>query len=103
MEDLQQIEACRSKLPTTLPREVTEITMPLNCREWDWELRDHPDQKFREYIVNRIRNGFRVGFDYTTASCCSSGKKSAVSARATTNSEGLPSRGVCTREDPEAL
>lgn len=53
---------------------MNEITTPLNWREWDWELRDHPDQRFREYIVNGIRNGFHVGFDYTTAACCSSGK-----------------------------
>ena len=35
---------------------------------------DHPDQKFKEYVVNGIRHGFCVGFAYATASCRSAVK-----------------------------
>ena len=40
------------------------ITTPLHWQEWDKSLTDHPDQQFRSYIVNGIRYGFRVGFNY---------------------------------------
>jgi len=36
---------------------------PLNWWEWDKFLRQHPGQHFQNYIVNGIRQGFRLGFD----------------------------------------
>ena len=34
-----------------------------HSREWNLELRDHPDPVLRHYILNGIWNGFRIGFD----------------------------------------
>ena len=34
----------------------------------------HPDRRFKEYIVDGIRRGFRVGFNYAAASCHASGQ-----------------------------
>ena len=73
-EDLQQIDACRPELLTRLPHAMNEITTPLDRREWESALAGHPDQKFREYVVNGILNGFRIGFNYTNTACRKSGK-----------------------------
>ena len=32
-------------------------------REWIEELKDYPDAEFRGYILNGIKNGFRIGFN----------------------------------------
>ena len=32
---------------------------------WEQVLANHPDHQFRDYVVNGIREGFRVGFDYS--------------------------------------
>ena len=53
---------------------MSDVLTPLDWQEWESAVADHPDQKFKEYVVNGIRHGFRVGFDYATASCPSSVK-----------------------------
>ena len=35
--------------------------------EWNKVLETHPDYEFRAYILNGIRNGFRIGFDRSIA------------------------------------
>lgn len=64
MDDLLQFEECRSATPRHLPPQMEFVTTPLNWREWDSSLASHPDQQFRAYVVNGIRFGFRIGFDY---------------------------------------
>ena len=32
---------------------------------WERNLQSHPDRDFRQYVVEGIRNGFRIGFDYS--------------------------------------
>ena len=49
-----------------LPERLGRINTPLSWSEWDRALGSHPDQRFRRYIVEGIRYGFRVGFDYQT-------------------------------------
>ena len=68
MDDLLQLERCRSTTPSRLPPQMEMVSTPLDWREWDRSLASHPDQRFRSYVVNGIRFGFRVGFDYN-ASC----------------------------------
>ena len=68
MDDLLQLERCRSITPSCLPPQMEMVSTSLDWREWDRSLASHPDQRFRSYIVNGIRFGFRVGFDYN-ASC----------------------------------
>ena len=38
--------------------------LPLPWQEWDRNLAFHLDQHFRAYIVEGLRHGFRVGFNY---------------------------------------
>ncbi len=63
MEDLLKLDSCRpeGRGAVILDREVVT---PLVWKEWDQALRLHPDQQFRAYISDGIRNGFRLGFDY---------------------------------------
>lgn len=63
MEDLLQLDACQPLSP------MREVTTPLRWQEWDRCLASHPDQCFRQYIVDRIRFGFRIGFDYGSHTC----------------------------------
>ena len=65
MEDLLQLDACRPLTPAYLPQGFQDMDTPLNWREWDHCLALHPDQRFRTYIVNGIRDRFRVRFDYS--------------------------------------
>ena len=64
MEDLLQLDAGRSSMPMRLPPGMEEVDSPLHWQEWDRCLAEHPDQRFRAYIVNGIRFGFRVGYAY---------------------------------------
>ena len=66
MEDLLRIDACRPMQAVRLPERLGRINTPLSWSEWDRALASHPDQRFRQYIVEGIRYGFRVGFDYQT-------------------------------------
>ena len=67
MDDLHQWDLCRARHPVQLPRAMNGIDTPLNWREWDRCLQSHPDQRFQQYLVEGIRDGFRVGFDYRHA------------------------------------
>ncbi len=65
MEDLLKLDACRSAHPLRLPVAREEVHTPLKWQEWDRSLAGHPDQRFRRYIVDGIKDGFRIGFDYS--------------------------------------
>ena len=79
MEDLLSLDACRpSNMDKALPLELQGITTPLDWREWDKALAAHPDQQFREYIVNGIKEGFRLGFDYSKS--CNGAPRNMASA-----------------------
>ena len=67
MTDLLQLDACRPRVPTRLPPRMEEVHCPLPWREWDRSLATHPDRRFRAYIVDGLRHGFRVGFNYQQA------------------------------------
>ena len=64
MDDLVLLDACRPVVPTRLPPCMEEVHCPLPWHEWDRCLATHPDQRFRRYISDGLRYGFRVGFDY---------------------------------------
>ncbi len=70
MDDLLGLDACRPISPSSLPENMREVRTPLRWEEWDNSLEHHPDQRFRKYIVDDIRFGFRVGLDY----CIGTGK-----------------------------
>ena len=64
MDDLLHFETCKPVGAALTPPLMREIETPLRWREWDRLLEDHPDQRFRRYIVGGIREGFRVGFHH---------------------------------------
>ena len=63
MQDLLEIDACRSGRTVSLPEALGRVRTPLQWRQWDQALARHPDQRFRVYIVEGIKKGFRIGFD----------------------------------------
>ena len=79
MEDLLRLDRCRPQEPVRLSPALEDVVTPLKWRECDWCLASHPDQRFREYVVGGIRDGFCVGFDY--AGSCSPARGSMVSAK----------------------
>lgn len=66
MDDLRQLDACVPQAASRLPQAMVAVLTPLVWREWDRLLKRHPEQQFRSYIVEGIRTGFRVGFNYNT-------------------------------------
>ena len=52
---------------------------PLVLGEWERSLRTHPYGAYRDYLLNGIKEGFRVGFQYD-CHACSRSKSNMVSA-----------------------
>ncbi len=67
MNDLLALDSFRplSNKATSLPVTMQQITTPLRWEAWDHSLAPHPDPRFRRYLVDGIREGFRIGFDYS--------------------------------------
>ena len=61
--DLIQLEECRAdpQRPVGLPAAVMAVQTPLEA--WERELRPHPDPEFVGYLVQGMRQGFRIGFN----------------------------------------
>ena len=51
-------------MPPKLQGELLGITTPLKFTEWEAQLSAHSDPEFSEFILNGVRNGFRVRFNY---------------------------------------
>ena len=66
MQDLLRLDECRSE-SRVYTLGLTKIHTPLDWRQWDTCLADHPDSTYRNYLVNGLRDGFRIGFDYNLA------------------------------------
>ena len=64
MEDLQWMETCTMTAGLNLLSKLAtvSITSPFQQKVWKEALRDHPDQRFRNYIVTSLRDRFRIGF-----------------------------------------
>ena len=62
MQDLQQLNSCGSPYPIVV--ELSVISSPVSSRAQYWKnlLARHPDQRFADYIISGIREGFRIGF-----------------------------------------
>ena len=59
---------------------LQKVSTSLKVEEWGSELVDHSDEELVGYVLSGIREGFRVGFDYSKHTC--------VSARANLLSAG---------------
>ena len=63
MDDLIHFESCRPERSTSSGKFFWSSNSPLQWQEWDVGLREHLDQRFCRYIVDGIREGFRIGLD----------------------------------------
>ena len=64
MDDLRSMDACRPLKARVVPDEVGVVSSPLVANEWEVVLAGHPDREFAEFVVQGLREGFRIGFDY---------------------------------------
>ena len=65
-EELLALQQCVATPPKTVPPALKGSASPLDWREWERALAAHPDRQFAEYVSGGIRDGFRVGFDYSS-------------------------------------
>ena len=65
MNDLLYLESQHSPFPVA--QELAGVNSPLLpfIANWDAYLKSHPDDHFKEYILRGIREGFRIGFDWS--------------------------------------
>ena len=69
-KDLRELDACRPQSQAAqIPPEACTIATPLSPRRWEQALANHPDRQFARYIVNGLRDGFRIGFQHDKAHC----------------------------------
>ena len=70
---LQALAACKPLHQIVTSLALSEIITPLHWRTWEEALCSHPDKTFSKLIVEGIREGFRIGFNYnrfhSTKSC----------------------------------
>lgn len=43
---------------------INTIVTPLRVSEWEKLLLPHPDRQFVDYLLDGMKNGFRIGFNY---------------------------------------
>ena len=58
------MDACRPLKARVVPDEVGVVSSPLVANEWEAVLAGHPDREFADFVVQGLREGFRIGFDY---------------------------------------
>ena len=64
-DDLRVLDSGRAPKPTSLPLPMRAIVTPLHWREWQASLRNHPDEFFANFVATGIKEGFRIGYDYS--------------------------------------
>ena len=80
-QDLLFFDGCRASTLVKLPPALETINSPLDWAQWESCLVGHPDRAYREYLVNGIREGFRVGYDYSGGLAIRSSSSNMLSAR----------------------
>ena len=64
-DDLRRLSQLRPAVAPTIPPALSVIATPLRWQVWESELRGHPDREFVQLVVGGIRDGFRIGYDYS--------------------------------------
>ena len=64
--DLQDMRSCKPPRQLPVPPELGVIATPLVASVCEAELRGHPDGEFAKLLVEGIRCGFRIGYDYSS-------------------------------------
>ena len=80
MKDLAQFELCTLIPESPIDPSLSQITS-LKWESWERALSSHPDQAFSRCIVNGIRNGFRIGYNYGKGLLPLTAKKNMLSAQ----------------------
>ena len=47
-----------------LPSEFSPVNTSLMVRAWQSHLQSHPDKTFCHYLLDGIKHGFHIGYDY---------------------------------------
>ena len=65
LEDLRELQSHHS--PYTVAQELNNVNSPMLplVHKWEEYLSDHQDKEFGEYIIRGIREGFRIGFNWS--------------------------------------
>ena len=61
---LLQIMSCKLMGDNPLPTECRQVVTPLRWREWEKALCSFPDHQLVACLLQGLRSGFRIGFDY---------------------------------------
>ena len=63
-EDLCGLDQCRPRPGKgTVQERLLGVCSPLNPGQWEVMLTKHPDRRFVDYLLNGIKDGFRIGFN----------------------------------------
>ena len=69
MEDLLELDR-RRRVPTPdVPPALTSNPSRLSAETWQLSLAEHPDTRLKEYVINGIRDRFRIGYNYQHHAC----------------------------------
>ena len=73
-EDLCGLDQCRWRPGKgTVQERLLGVCLPLNPEQWEVMLAKHPDKRFVDYLLEGIKDGFRIGF-----SCSKSEGRSSI-------------------------
>ena len=67
MDDLLELDSRRPASLPRIPEGVGVVQSPLIADKWEAGLAVRSDRQFSSFIVGGIRCGFRIGFEYSTA------------------------------------
>ena len=70
--DLLTLAGRRAVSPAILGPAVSgwnNIQSPMSARVWEEHLADHPDRAYCKYLVEGLRDGFRIGFRHGEVAC----------------------------------
>ena len=71
---LLRLEECCQTTLWEVPNMLFQVHTPLVIGAWEKELVSHPDQERASYLLNGLRNGFRIGYNYKENTCRPCGK-----------------------------
>ena len=73
------MEKCLPYTAGIVDRRLWSITTPLKEAQWERALERHPDREFVRWLLQGIREGFRIGYDRSNR--CTPSKRNLGSAR----------------------
>ena len=80
MDDLKAIACRRPPTSWPVPAALSTARTPLHVVNWAYQRRDNPDREFTAYLLQGLREGFRIGFDYSRVTLLRPAKANMVSA-----------------------